>query len=548
MKLTNIYIGYLKVNRAMEIAGILIRQGFDELIARTWLGRRIRKRRIRRSKPVYTTEERLRLTIEDLGPTYIKFGQILADRPDVVSERFRNELKKLQSRALPFDDQLARNLIEDELSAPIEKVFATFDETCMASASIGQVYGATLPDGSPVVVKIRRPKIEQKIKLDLYLMRFLAAKLAKNYPEMAAINIVGVVDEFGESILRELDYNNEAANILRFQQMFENDPTVYIPKVYLEYTTRRLLVMERVTGITPDDPTVLKANGLDTQQIALNGANALLTMILRHGFFHADPHAGNIFIMPGNVIAFIDFGMVGVLTPRDMNFLANISLGFVRRDPTVIADSLITLCNVRFFKKRDELIFSLQQMTAQYSHVPIDKLDYAGMIQQCIDLITKYSLQIPNGIFMLVKSLATIQKVAEKLDPDIPFTPLITPYAKDVIMQRFSPRKLAGELYQTLKNYANLALNLPGDVSEILYKLEQGEIRHNIRFENSEMLQKAVRNVGFRMAYAIILVGLFIGSVLLINTRSDLAYAKFLLWASSILIFILILKWMFRRK
>lgn len=548
MKLTNIYIGYLKVDRALEIAGILISQGFDELIAHTWLGRRIRKRRIRQSKPVYTTEERLRLTIEDLGPTYIKFGQILADRPDVVSERFRSELKKLQSRALPFDDQLAKNLIEDELGAPIEKVFATFDEACMASASIGQVYGATLLDGSAVIVKIRRPKIEQKIQLDLYLMRFLAAKLAKNYPEMAAINIVGVVDEFGESILRELDYNNEAANIIRFQQMFNNDLTVYIPKVYMEHTTRRLLVMERVTGITPDDPMVLKASGLDTQQIALNGANALLTMILRHGFFHADPHAGNIFIMPNNVIAFIDFGMVGVLTPRDMDFLANISLGFVKRDATIIADSLITLCNVRFFKKRDELIFSLQQITAQYSHVPIDKLDYAGMIQQCINLITKFSLQIPSGIFMLVKSLATIQKVAEKLDPDIPFTPLITPYAKDVIMHRFSPRKLAGELYQTLKNYASLAVNLPNDISEILYKLKQGEIRHNIRFENSEMLQKAVRNVGFRMAYAIILVGLFIGSVLLINTRSDLAYAKFLLWASSILIFILIIKWIFRRK
>ena len=214
----------------------------------------------------------------------------------------------------------------------------------------------------------------------------------------------------------------------------------------------------------------------------------------------------------------------------------------------MVADALITLCNVRFFKKRDELIFSLQQMMAQYSHVPVDKLDYAGMIQQCINLITKFSLQIPSGIFMLVKSLATIQKVAEKLDPDIPFTPLITPYAKDVIMHRFAPRRLAGELYQTLKNYANLVLNLPNDVSEILYKIKQGEIRHNIRFENSEMLQKAVRNVGFRMAYAIILVGLFIGSVLLINTRSDLQYAKFLLWSSSILIFILIFKWMFRRK
>ena len=548
MKLTNVYVGYLKINRALEIAGILLHQGFDELIARTWLGRRMRKRRIRQAKPVYTTEERLRLTIEDLGPTYIKFGQILADRPDVVSERFRKELKKLQSRALPFDDQLARNLIEDELGVPIDHVFATFDENCMASASIGQVYGAILLDGSPVIVKIRRPKIEQKIKLDLYLMRFLAAKLAKNYPEMAAINIVGVVDEFGESILRELDYNNEAANIKRFQQMFDGNPTVYIPKVYQEYTTQRLLVMERITGITPDDPTVLKANGLDTQQIALNGANALLTMILKYGFFHADPHAGNIFILPNNVIGFIDFGMVGVLTPRDMNFLANISLGFVRRDPAAIADALITLCNVRFFKKRDELIFRLRQMTEQYSQVPIDKLDYATMIQQCINLITKFSLQIPNGIFMLVKSLATIQKVAEKLDPDIPFTPLITPYAKDVIMQRFSPRKMAEELYQTLKNYANLAINLPNDVSEILYKLKQGEIRHNIRFENSEMLQKAVRNVGFRMAYAIILVGLFIGSVLLINTRSDLAYAKFLLWGSSVLIFILIIKWIFRHK
>lgn len=548
MKPTNLYVGYLKIKRAGEITGIIIGQGFDELIARSWIGRRIRKRRIRKSKPVYTTEERLRLTIEDLGPTYIKFGQILADRPDVVSERFRSELKKLQSRALPFDDRQARSLIEDELGVPIEKVFATFDDTCMASASIGQVYGATLADGTPVIVKIRRPKIEQKIKLDLYLMRFLAAKLAKNYPEMAALDIVGVVDEFGESILHELDYNYEAANILRFRQMFENDLTVYIPKVYTEYTTRRLLVMERVTGITPDDPMVLKANGLDTQQIALNGANALLTMILRHGFFHADPHAGNIFILPNNVIAFIDFGMVGALTPRDMDFLANISIGFVRRDPATVADALISLCNVRFFKKRDELIFSLQQMIAQYSHVAIEKLDYAAMIQQCINLITKFSLQIPGGIFMLVKSLATIQKVAEKLDPDIPFTPLIAPYAKDVIMNRFSPRKLAGELYQTLKNYASLASNLPNDISEILYKLKQGEIRHNIRFENSEMLQKAVRNVGFRMAYALILVGLFIGSVLLINTRSDLGYAKFLLWASSILIFILIFKWMFRRK
>lgn len=548
MRLNSIYISYLKVGRAAEITSILLTQGFEELISRTWLGRRIRKRRIREAKPVYTTEERLRITIEDLGPTYIKFGQILADRPDVISERFRKELKKLQSKAIPFDDETARNLIEDELGAPLEQVFLTFEAECMASASIGQVYSATLLDGTPVIVKIRRPKIDQKIKLDLYLMRYLAAKLAKNYPEMAAINIMGVVDEFGETIIRELDYYNEASNIIRFEQMFQGDPTVHIPKVYMELTTRRLLVMERITGITPDDPDVLRANGLDTQQIALNGANALLTMILRHGFFHADPHAGNLFIMPGNVVAFIDFGMVGVLTPKEMDFLANISMGFIRRDSTMIADALIKLCDIRFFEKRDELIFTLHQMTSQYSHIPIEKLDYAKMIQECINIITKFSLQIPSGIFLLVKSLATIQKVAERLDPDIPFAPLIKPYAKEVLMHRFAPRRLAGELYQTLKNYANLALSLPTDISEILYKVKQGEIRHNINFENRDGFQKAIRSMGFRVAYAMILVGLFIGSIILWTIKPELGYAKFLLWGSSILIFFQILKWMFGKK
>lgn len=547
MNITNLYIGYLKLSRAMQIGSILFRQGFEELIGHTWWGRRRRKRKIKKSKPVYTTEERLRLTIEDLGPTYVKFGQILADRPDVISERFRNELKKLQSRAKPFADSEAISLIEDELKGSIESTFATFDRKCMASASIGQVYSATLKDGTPVVVKIRRPNIDQKIKLDLYLMRYLAAKLAKTYPEMAAINIIGVVDEFGDSILRELDYYNEASNIIRFEHMFADNETVYIPKVYMDHTTRRLLVMERIVGITPNDPDVLRQAGLDTQQIALNGANALLVMIMRYGFFHADPHAGNIFIMPGNVVAFIDFGMVGVLTPRDMDFLANISLSFARRDSTGVADALIKLCGVRFFNKRDELIFSLEQLTAQHNHIPIDKLDYGKMMQQCLNLITKYSLQIPSGIFMLVKSLATIQKVAEKLDPAIPFTPLIMPYALDVVKRKFEPRKLANSLYHALKSYAELAINLPTDISEILYKFKQGEITLDVNFRNSDKIQRSVKNIGFRLGYSLILVGLFIGSVMLTINHTDMGFAKFILWGSSILIFILILKWMFRR-
>lgn len=191
-----------------------------------------------------------------------------------------------------------------------------------------------------MIVKIRRPYIENKIKLDIYLLKHLARSFAKRYPELAAVNIVGLIDEFSATILKELDYTLEASNIYRFQTMFKDDPTVHIPLVYSRYCTKRLLVMERIRGIAPDDPPALRAAGLDTHRIAVNGADMLLTMILRHGFFHADPHAGNIFIMPGNVIAMIDFGMVGALTPRDLNFLSDFAIGFARRNGDTISKAL----------------------------------------------------------------------------------------------------------------------------------------------------------------------------------------------------------------
>lgn len=548
MQIDNIFIGYLKLRRAAQIFGIVFSTGWQEMWLRSPLGPRIRRRRIKAQKEVYTTQERLRITIEELGPTYIKFGQILADRPDVVSERFMAELKKLQSKAQPFDNNVALKIIEDEIRQPMDKVFSYFDKNCLAAASIGQVYQATLLDGTDVIVKVRRPNIEQKIKLDLVLMRFLAAKFAKRYPELAALNIVAVVDEFGESILKELDYYNEASNMIRFAEMFRDSETVKIPHVYMEYTTKRVIVQEKIVGITPDNPEVLRAAGLDTNIIARNGADALLNMILRHGFFHADPHAGNMFILPGNVIGLIDFGMVGVLRPRDMDFLANIAMGFVRRNEVAIADALITLCDVRFFEKRDELIFSLQQMVKGYQHIPVEKLDFSKLIQECITLITKYGLTIPGGIFMLAKSLATIQKLAQNLDPDIPFAEMITPYAKDILVNKFSPKRIANQFFDVLKSYASLVKTFPDDVSEILYKLKQGEIHHDIQVRDIDIFNKTVRNFGFRLAYSILLVGMFLGGIMLLDQNPLLQYPHFLIWVSSFLIFTMIIRWLFKRK
>lgn len=546
--ITNIYVSYLKVMRFLQIMGILISFFWRELLLKSFVGRYIRRKRIRAQKEVYTTQERLRFAIEKLGPTYVKFGQILADRPDVISDHFREQLKKLQSKVEPFDNALALQIIEDELREPLDKIFEHFDSKCLAAASIGQVYQGRLRDGSEVIVKVRRPGIDQKIKLDLYLMKYIAARFAKSYPEMAALNVVGVVDEFGDSILKELDYYNEASNMIRFSEMFKGSTTVRIPKVYMEYTTKTVMIQERIFGITPDARQEIIDAGLDPSIIAHNGADALLTMIMRYGFFHADPHPGNMFIMKDNVIGLIDFGMVGVLRTRDMEFLANITMGFLRRSETAIADALISLCGVRFFDKRDDLIFSLQQMVQSYSHVPLEKLDFSKLIQECINLITKYGLQIPTGIFMLAKSLATIQKVAENLDPHLPFAEMVRPYAKELILQKYSPRKLATDLFDVLKSYASLLVNFPNDVSQILYKAKQGEIKHNIKLDDESSLNRTLRNFSYRIAYSFILVGLFIGAIILQVTNVDIPYSNFLMWLSSILIFMMILKWLFKGK
>ena len=547
MHIINIYISYLKTVRAIQILWVLFKHSMRELFTN-------RRRRSRREgenkthKHAYTTPERLRITIEELGPTFVKFGQIVADRPDMVSERFRMELKKLQSKAEPFDNDTALKLIEKELGAPIDEIFTEFDPKPLAAASIGQVYQGKLRNGAEVVIKIQRPFIENKIKLDIYLLKYIARHFAKSYPELAAINVVGLIDEFSASILKELDYTIETSNMMRFTTMFKDDPTVHFPIVYTKYCTRRIIVMEKIVGITPDNPQALREAGLDTHKIAENGTNALLKMILRHGFFHADPHPGNIFIMPNNVVAFIDCGMVGALTPRDMNFLADFAIGFTKRDSDTIARALLTLCGKKFFEREEELRFELHQLMMQYSGIPLEMLDIAGTMQKCVDVIVKYQLQIPSGIFMLIKSLATIEKFAGTLTTDLPLTKMILPYAKDVVTAKYSPRKVASQLYDTLWGYLNFIQNFPNDMSEILYKLKEGKIKHDIHLSDDDLILRTIRQASRRVAYTLIVLGMFVGAIFLIDferPNGTSHYGHFLLVVASILILLQLLKWLF---
>ena len=552
MKIFRLYNNLMQFIRALQIVKILLKHALREWFYRSRIGRgRMRYRMRHHHKAqleVHSTPERVRVTIEELGPTYIKFGQILADRPDMISERFRIELKKLQSTAFPIEDSTAIKLIEDELGDVIENVFSTFDRHCLAAASIGQVYQARLLTGEEVVVKIQRPNIEKKIRLDLYLMHHVAKHFVRNYPELAAINVVGFVDEFEDKIHRELDYNQEAANIRRFEFMFQDDPTVHIPQVFMQYTTRKLLVMEKLNGITPDHVELLQKEGYDMHQLAVNGANALLKMILEEGFFHADPHPGNLFILPGNVVGMIDFGMVGVLRPREMNFLAQFCLGFVRHDASDIASSLLTLCDVKFYDRTEDLEFQLDQLIKQYRHLSMEEIDFSKVMQDCLNVVVSFQLTISSGIFMLVKALASLQKFAGQLDPTVSLTPLVMPYAKKLVMQRYTPRKIASNIYDTLMDYVTLVNTLPSSVNEILYKLKEGTVHHQVHIDDKNPITKVLRLIGYRVTAALLIIGVFVGSSIMVVNTPDRPYGQFALYFSSILVLLLLLKVLFARN
>lgn len=548
MKIFRIYTTWLQFARALQIIKVLIKHAFREWFYRTKMGKRRLRKHPKLQNDVRTTPERVRLTIEELGPTYIKFGQILADRPDIISERFRVELKKLQSKAIPVDDNTAIKLIEDELNDSIENVFSYFDRKCFAAASIGQVYHGRLKSGEEVVVKIQRPHITSNIKLDIYLMYYVARQLVKSYPDLVAINVLGFISEFQDKIMKELDYTVEASNIKRFELMFRDDPTVHIPAVHMEYSTRKLLIMEKIVGITPDSLDQLKAEGYDLHQIAVNGANALLKMILEEGFFHGDPHAGNLFVLPNNIVSFIDFGMVGVLRPREMNFLAQFCLGFVRRDTRAIASSMLTLCDVKFFDRTEDFEFQIDQILKQYGHLNVEEIDFSKVMQDCINLVVVFQLQIPSGIFMLAKSLATLQNFAGNLDPDIALTPIVLPYAKRLVMTRFSPRKMAASIYDTAKDYVTLINSLPSTVNEILYKIKEGTMHHQVHIDEKNPLTRVFKNIGYRMVSAVLIIGVFIGSCILIVNTPERPYGQFALYLSSFIILILLLKVLFVRK
>ena len=515
MRLSQIGLAMHEIGRAREILGILIKYGFQDWVSKNGLGKYLvtRKRLARIEK--YNQWERIRMAVEELGPTFIKFGQILADRPDILDEDLRAELKKLQDEADPMPDEIAIEAIEKNLNCKISEVFKKFDTNRLASASMAQTYRATLLNGEEVCVKIQRPGIDKKIGLDLHLMNYFAARMQKNNPEMEAINVAGIVREFGKTIKIELDFRHEAASVIRFRHNFETDPDIFVPRIYTQFTAQRILVEEYVDGIKVSDTAALNASGADTLQLSKIAVRLMFDQLFKHGFFHADPHPGNIFVLPGNVISFIDFGMMGSLREEHLNFLGKYTLGYLERDAHFMTEALLLVSGKRHFAKSRELEHQINDLLAHYKYLSIEEMDFGKIMNESVDILVRYGLSIPPGIYLLAKALMAIERVAVVLNPGIDFANEMKPYATELISRQFDPRIIAREVFDSLKEYYRLVTEMPADLNEIISKIKEGRFKTQIELKGFEPLIEHMDTLGNRLAIAIVLAALIIGASIL---------------------------------
>jgi ubiquinone biosynthesis protein len=501
-----------ELGRAREIIGIVVKYGFSEWVSTNGLGKYlVSKKRLARIGSL-TKWERIRMAVEELGPTFIKFGQILADRIDIVPDELREELSKLQDEADPMPDEVAIREIETELQRPVSEVFREFDRNHLASASIAQTYRAVLLNGEEVCVKIERPGIDKKINLDLHLMNYFAARIQKNNPEMEAINVVGVVKEFGRIINHELDFRHEAGNMVRFRHNFEGQPDIYVPRVYSEYTTRKILVEEFITGTKVSELEKLIASGCDTVALAQKGMRLIFEQIFINGFFHADPHPGNIFIKDGCIIVFLDYGMMGTLRPEHLNFLGKYVMGYLHRDAHDITEALLLLSGKRTFSRFKDLEFQVSDMLAHYKYLSVKEMDFGKVMNESIDIIVKFGLSIPPSIYLLIKALITIERVAVTLNPAIDFANEMKPYAVELMKQQYNPKRIASEVFDAIKDYYRLLREFPSEINEIIYKIKEGRFKTMIEVKGFEPLMEHVDMASNRVSAAIVVAALIIGA------------------------------------
>jgi ubiquinone biosynthesis protein len=507
-----------QLGRLSEIAQVAAKHGFGYLFdTRRRDGLPFRAREIEiPAEEGSTRGQRLRAMLDELGPTFVKFGQLLSTRPDVVPPDIVFELRSLQDAVTPFPYEQAAEVIEHDLGLSIERLFLDFEEKPVAAASIGQVHRATLPNGRTAVVKVQRPDAPRQIEADLALM-YQAARFARDrIKALAFIDTVSLVDEFARTIRQELDYRAEARNAEQFRRNFAGHPHVRIPRVYWTYSRGRVLTLERLEGVQLKDARLESYSMDERRRLAIVIADAWMAMIFRHGFFHADPHPSNVLILErADQVGLIDFGMVGNLTDEDMSGMTRLFIDAVNENVDRLPRDLAAL-GVRYDKDREEeFTAELRDVYYRYYGATLNEIDPIQVIREAFGVIFRMRLQLPTRFVLLDRAIATLGSVGLGLYPDFNVFEVAKPYARELLLERFTPRRLARRARQQGTDYVRMALEAPYQIADILEEVRDGQIEIGFRHTGLEPLFHRLDLVFNRLVVAIVAVGGIIGSALI---------------------------------
>ncbi|MBX7183042.1 MAG: AarF/ABC1/UbiB kinase family protein [Bacteroidia bacterium] len=509
------------IGRIREVISILVKYGFEDIVVNSTLRNFVSEDRrvtwLRDEKPVfeYTRYERIRLAAEELGPTFVKLAQVLSNRPDILPEALIKELEKLQDRVSPFPFEEAKVIIEREMGQPIDEVFDDFNPKPLASASIGQVHRARLKNGDEVVVKVQRPHIYDTIDRDLTILADIVRRADRYLKKQGMNNAQEMVETFTKSMMKELDYRNEARNIDRFRKYYKEYTNFYVPAAYREISTEKVLIIEFARGCKISDAKQLREWGLDPEKIAETGMDIYLTQIFEHGYFHADPHPGNVLVKQDGTICLIDFGMVGQIMPKDKKAFAGIFISMAQKDSREMA------LNFRRLAIKDEIHdmrafeYDVNEIIEDFAYLDISESSIADFTLRIQKLMYDYQITIPPSVFLIFRAMAILEGIGKTIHPNFNTYDFIEPYGERMVKDKFKPENILQEATFQFNRVGNFLNTFPGEARGLFQKLQRGKLHFEVELQGYGYLLKKLDSLTNRMSLTLIICSLIIGSAII---------------------------------
>ncbi|MGB9780959.1 2-polyprenylphenol 6-hydroxylase [Caldanaerobacter sp.] len=501
--------------RYREILRVLTKNGFGFIVDILSKGGRV-PFYLLRGHDAMEIGERIRNTLEELGPTFIKLGQIISTRADLIPHDILIELSKLQDEVAPEDFEAIKRVLEEELGRSVNKVFSYFEETPLASASIGQVYRARTNDGHEVVVKVQRPHVDKKIHADVLILKNIARILNERIVD-SPVDFVEIVEELTDSLLNELDYTQEGNNADRFRENFKNEDYIYIPKVYWNYTTKRVLTMEYIDGISVKNKDVLRDMGYDLKKIARMGAWSIFLQVYKFGLFHGDMHPGNILITKEGKISYVDFGIVGYLDKDSRELLIELFKAFAENDTEEVIELLSDVGAIRTDTNLRNLKIDLGKIMNYFFTTPLNKISINDSMKKIMEVVYKYKLMLPPGFTLLLKTMAAVEGVGRDLDPDFSISDVAKDFIKEMYLMKIDVKEIFKENYKDFRKAVIVLKKLPSRVQNIMNKLIKDDIKVRINIDESESLRYDLNMMVNKVIVSIIASALIVGSSLILT-------------------------------